>query len=75
MQIPLDKNQIYIILRGVFRIERYREPDAALDDILESSEELDEMTTNKEPESGVFGNSEFGMKFKSLMRKSLLTKL
>ena len=41
MQIPLNKNQIYIILRGVFKIERYRDPDPE-ENFMESSEEQDE---------------------------------
>lgn len=41
MQIRLHQDQVYIILKGVFKIERYRDPDPE-GHILESSDEDEE---------------------------------
>lgn len=47
MQIPLDKSQVYIILRGFFKIERYRDPDP-VEEIIDNDEDEEEIDEEDE---------------------------
>ena len=69
---------MYIILRGFFKIERYRDPDP-VEDIIDDDEDEYTDEDGESPSdlksNGPFGNSQFGQKFGGLMRASLLNQL
>ena len=79
MQIRLDKNQVYIVLRGVFRIERYKEPEyqeEILDEEEENSSENEENELDQgTEEKSAYGQSQFTNKLTGVMRTQIRGKL